>query len=118
MGITYNEIGDVESILSGLPTGLYLQDVSDNKELTKAGIQKGDVITHFDGKEITGSTVVLSILENTPAGSKVTLTVYRADTGVSTDIEVTLMEYKGNSSYTTEKSSTDSDKSFDFPFGD
>lgn len=62
----------------------------DNSPAQKAGIQAGDVIMKVNGTDVRGmaiSDVVNRILG--PAGTKVTITIYRPSTGVTKDYTLT-----------------------------
>jgi len=102
LGITYVEIGSMESAMSGYPSGIYIDSVEPGSKLYAKGLEKDDIITHVNGEEITSASVMLSALENTPVGTQVTLTVYREGQGefqITTELE----EYIGSSSYQTLK---------------
>lgn len=60
----------------------------------KAGIKGGDVITKVNGKDITDSNSLSSLLGSFKPGDKVSLTIYRD--GKSSDVSVTLGTYPDN----------------------
>lgn len=101
LGITYTEIGTVLAEINNTPTGLYIQSVSEDSGLYGKGYGQGDIITHINGEEITISTIVLDIIEQSKAGDEVTLTVYKAATGKSETVTVQLAESESTNSYTT-----------------
>ena len=41
------------SSLYGIPEGIYLTEVQDGSPAADAGLQKGDIITKFDGSSVT-----------------------------------------------------------------
>ena len=90
IGITVGEIPDEAKEAYNLPSGLYVSDVSKGSDAEKQGIQKGDVITAFDGVECLTTSEVLKIKESLSVGDKMTLTVYRD--GESFDVDITLMD--------------------------
>ena len=61
----------------GLPQGASVKEVVENSPAAKAGLKTNDIITHIDGKEITGSSDLISIVGNTAVGDQLKLTVYR-----------------------------------------
>lgn len=73
-------------------TGQYLtiQNPMPDSPAEKAGLIPGDEITKVDGKDMTGidpSIVLQSVLG--PAGTSVTLTIYRPDTKETFDVSIT-----------------------------
>lgn len=56
----------------------------------KAGIQRGDVIRSFNGEPVNTPQDLISATANLPAGTKITLNIYRR--GTPTEIELTLDE--------------------------
>jgi serine protease Do len=57
--------------------GIVVQDVVPGKPAAKAGIRPGDIITEIDGKKITGPTVLLDVVANSPIGKTVQIRVNR-----------------------------------------
>ncbi len=68
--------------------GIYVARVQNGSAASKAGIESGDIITKFDGKEIGTYKDFLTMLYDKKPGDKITLTVDR-DGDVS-DVKVTL----------------------------
>ena len=56
----------------------------------KAGIQKGDILTEFDGKEVTSMENMQEILKYYKAGKKVKVKVQVADNGTYKEKELTV----------------------------
>jgi serine protease Do len=61
----------------GIPQGVYVADVSRGGGADEAGIQKGDVITEFEGWEITSMDDLQTRLQYYAAGTDVTIKVLR-----------------------------------------
>ena len=116
LGITYNEIDSVVAKITGYPCGLYIQAIAEDSGLYGKGLEKGDIITHMNGTEITDASVMLEMLENTKAGTQITLQVYTTD-GKKVTVNAKLKEYVGTSSYKKEVAKEDSGD-FDFPMGE
>lgn len=74
----------------GLPKGAAVKTVAADSPAAKAGIQVNDIITHVDGKEISGSSELVSIVAKSAVGDSLTFTVYRK--GKTADITVTVGE--------------------------
>lgn len=64
-----------------MPTGVYVAQVFENTAAEKYGIIPGDIITKFDGKEITSMDSLTTTLQYYAAGSTVEITVMRANNG-------------------------------------
>ena len=61
----------------GIPLGVYIAEVSNGGGAQAAGIEKGDVITEFDGEEITSMDDLQTRLQYYAAGTTVPITVMR-----------------------------------------
>ena len=75
-------------IQTDLTSGIYISSVQSGSAADKAGLQAGDIITAFDGTEITSYKDFLTMLYAKESGDQVTLTIYRD--GSSSDVSVTL----------------------------
>lgn len=75
-------------IQTNLNKGIYVADVQSGSAAGKAGIQVGDVITEFDGKEITSYKDFLTMLYAKSSKDKVVLTINRD--GKTSKVNVTL----------------------------
>ena len=74
----------------GLPKGAAVKTVAADSPAAKAGIQVNDIITHIGGKEISGSSELVSIVGKAAVGETLVFTVYRQ--GKNADITVTVGE--------------------------
>ncbi|MCR5773276.1 MAG: trypsin-like peptidase domain-containing protein [Butyrivibrio sp.] len=100
------------------PTGIdgaYVAAVSEGSAAEKAGIEVGDLITSFDGNDITSASDLTSIMSYYAEGDKVTVTVLRRVDGQYqyVDLEVTL----DNASELTSSSSSESEESQTYEYG-
>lgn len=92
LGINGIDVDDSVSEQYGMPMGVCVVKVYEGSAAAEAGIQKGDIIIKFDGHDVSSMEEVQDRLQYHAAGTKVTITVSRADNGqyVEQDIEVTL----------------------------
>ena len=92
LGINGIDVDDSVSENYNMPTGVCVVKVYEGSAAAEAGIQKGDIITKFDGHDISSMEEVQELLQYHAAGTQVTITISRADNGeyVEQDIEVTL----------------------------
>ena len=74
----------------GLPKGAAVKTVAADSPAAKAGIKSNDIITHIGGKEISGSSELVSIVNKAAVGDTLTFRVYRK--GNTLDITVTVGE--------------------------
>ena len=91
LGISGRGITSDISQMYGFPEGIYVYEVYQNTGADYAGLQKGDIITKFDGSTVSSMEELRSELDYYGAGEKVQLTVMRADeSGTYREIEVEL----------------------------
>lgn len=101
LGITYQEISTVAAEINHCPVGLYIATITEDSGLYGKDIAQGDIITHVNGKEITSSNQILDVIDDAKAGDTIRLTIYKSASGASVTVETQLVEYVGESSYTT-----------------
>jgi serine protease Do len=74
----------------GMPTGVYIYETVSGGPADKAGIQEGDILTAFDGQEISSYETLKSIMEYYKAGEKVKVTIAYAEGREYKEKEVTV----------------------------
>ena len=79
-----------ESIGLGKPQGALVRGVEAGAPADKAGIEAGDIITKFDGKQIEKSTDLPRLVGNVKPGTKSVVTVFRR--GTTRDFSVVVAE--------------------------
>jgi serine protease Do len=79
IGIQYGEQDPALMRALGLKpgSGVLVQDVIPGGPAARAGLHAGDVIMEIDGTAITGGSVLLDIVANTPVGKSVNVKVNR-----------------------------------------
>lgn len=131
LGISYFEMNELNAQIKNLPCGLQISEIDKSSDLYGKSVKAGDIITHVNGEKITGSYKMLDVIEAGKPGDTITLAICSADGKNSFDITVKLLEDKGSTSYTTEKSAKNSsgnssgfeskeynNSQFNFPNGD
>ncbi len=78
---------------NGLPYGCYIVAVEPGSAADNAGLEDGDVITAVDGTSVRDVDDFGAALNGKKAGDSITLTVYFADAGSSSQVTLTLDEY-------------------------
>ena len=92
IGVTCMNVEATAVQLYGIPGGAFVSSVEDGGPAEQAGIQKGDVITKFDGAGISSSTELVETLTYYEAGEVVEVVICRAQNGeyVEQTVSVTL----------------------------
>jgi len=72
----------------GYPTGAVVLSVADSSPADEAGIERGDIITEFDGVEITEYTMLEDAIKNSSPGEEVKVKLYRSGRYYSTKLKV------------------------------
>lgn len=70
--------------------GALVGDVFEDSPAEKAGLQRGDVITEYDGKDVVDPSSLRNSVAGTPPGKKVTLKIVRD--GKSQKVDITIAE--------------------------
>lgn len=96
LGVKIQEVTDEIAESVGLPKaqGALVLGLNEGSPAAKAGVRIGDVITHFDGKEVGQMRKLPRIVAETKIGAKVEVKLWRDGKPVTT--KVTLGEQKGD----------------------
>lgn len=81
LGIKGNDVSSEYAKYYNMPEGVYVGEVTDGSPAAEGGMIKGDIITKFDGKDVTSMTGLKEKLSKTKAGTKVKIVVKRSDNG-------------------------------------
>lgn len=87
LGISVTDVS-AEMQSYGLPKGAAVRMVAEGSPALNAGLQVNDIITHVDGKQINGSSYLISIISQCEIGQTVTLTVYRGGSTLELDVAI------------------------------
>lgn len=90
IGVTGQGIDSSITEIYGLPAGVSVKEVEEGSPADKAGLQKGDIITKIEGKEVSTVTELNKVKYTYKIGDTVTLTILR--NGQEQEIELTLGE--------------------------
>ncbi len=74
----------------GLPQGAAVKSIDKDGPAAAAGLKVNDIITHVNGKEIRGSSDLISIINDAKVGDICKLTVYRK--GDTVELSITIGE--------------------------
>lgn len=81
LGISGVDVTDDVARNYGMPTGIFVAQVTEGSAAQLAGIQKGDIVTAFAGKEVSSMEELSSRLQYYKAGETVEVTIQRASDG-------------------------------------
>lgn len=81
LGIRGTDVDEEYAKYYNMPTGVFVGEVSENSPAEAAGMLKGDIITKFNGREITSMTGLQERLSKLEAGTEVEVVVKRSDNG-------------------------------------
>ncbi len=84
-----------QNVLYGTPQGVTIIAIDEPSSFAGTDAQTGDIITAVGGKTITGLTDLSNEFLKYAPGDTVKVTLYRPSTGTTFDIEVVLLEDKG-----------------------
>ena len=76
IGVSVTDVGE-ESLLYGLPKGASVRSVAEDSPAEECGLKEGDIITHVNGEEITGSNDLVSFIGDCEISDELTLTIFR-----------------------------------------
>ena len=93
IGVSVYDVS-AEAQLYGIPVGAAVQSVTEGSPAQAAGLQPNDVITAVNGREITGSSDLVSAVGECRVGDELTLTVYRK--GAYVELKLTVAEQKSS----------------------
>lgn len=92
-GASFEYFSSIAAQEASLEAGAYVKTVEKGGPAEAAGIKMGDIITVFDGKGVTGLSVITDTLSEKSAGDVVKVQIYRDRT--THTVEVTLAAYQG-----------------------
>ena len=90
VGIAGRGVSGEMSSLYGIPEGIYLTEVQENSPAADAGLQKGDIITKFDGSSVTSMQNLKTQLAYYAAGEEVPVTIQRQNGSEYEEQKVTI----------------------------
>jgi serine protease Do len=110
MGITCQAISSTVTQYYNLPTGIYVNSVTEGSAAENAGLQQGDIICALDGEDVTSVTDLKTMLKSYSPGDTATLTVYKSETRTTEDVEITFDEMVTTASTETTEEETTEDQ--------
>ena len=102
IGISFQLITEIVSQYynNTIPAGLLITEIDEECDIATKDIEINDIITKIDGRAISSTSAVYSVLQTKKPGDTVRLTVYRIGTRMSSsktfEVDIILSEDKGN----------------------
>ena len=90
LGVTCADVTSEISQMYNMPTGVCFTSVIEDGPAAQAGAKQGDVLTEFDGREISDYNSLTSVLQYYAAGETVDLVVQRSNAGEYQEITLTV----------------------------
>lgn len=81
LGVSCQDVSEEAAQYYGIPTGAYIASVEEGSAAQAAGIQKGDIITKFDGLGIGSSSELRSTISYYKQGETVEVVYMRSNNG-------------------------------------
>lgn len=96
LGVSVQDVSEEAAEYYGIPKGAYVESTEEGGGAAAAGIQKGDIITKFDGISITGASDLGGMIAYYKKGEQIEVTYMRSNNGAYEEhtVTVTLTESK------------------------
>lgn len=91
LGVQYQMISQQAAVLNNVPQGAYVVSLIAGSPAESAGIKVNDIITKFDGQELTEEDTLADAIKKKSPGEKVELEIWRG--GETIKLTVTLSEF-------------------------
>ena len=120
LGIQYTSVYSsstyaVIAQIADLPKGsIVVSSIAQNSSFSGTDVQPGDIITQVNGKDLETSDSLREVVDSSSVGDKLTLTVCRVSTDykiTQETVEITLVEDKGDTTYSSGSSANQDDGS-------
>ena len=94
IGVRIQQVTDeiAESLSLGKPRGALVANIADQGPAADAGIEPGDVILNFNGKDIPDMARLPRVVAETPIGTEVPVTVWRKGQSLNKTLKVGSLE--------------------------
>ena len=91
LGIQYQMVSKEVATLNEVPEGAYITAVIDGSPAAEAGLKAGDIISKFDGQELTSEKTLADAIKKKSPGERVELEIWREEGTIK--LTVTLSEF-------------------------
>ncbi len=91
IGIRGQRVSEDATEMYGIPSGIYVSEVTGGSPAEDAGLQEGDIITAFDAQSVSSMQELSALLQYYAAGESVDLTVASGEAGNYTEHTLTVV---------------------------
>ena len=91
LGVQYQMISQQAAVLNNVPQGAYVVNIVAGSPAESAGIKANDIITKFDGQELTEEDTLADAIKKKSPGEAIELEIWRD--GETLKLTVTLSEF-------------------------
>ena len=88
LGVRYSVISEEAALMNEVPQGAYLVEVVENSSAADAGLEKGDIITKFDGQEINQEQDLATLINQQKVGDEVEVEYWDGEKRQNTTIKL------------------------------
>ncbi|MEQ8497696.1 MAG: DegQ family serine endoprotease [Gammaproteobacteria bacterium] len=100
LGVQFQDLNPELAEAFGLPVsqGAVLASIAPGSPAARAGLRAGDVVTHFDGREVASAADLRNLIGLARVGRGVEITYLRGGSAATTQVEIGAPEAAGRSS--------------------
>lgn len=118
LGISCQDVDSDVTEMYDIPQGVYVAAVNEGEAADEAGLQKGDIITELDGKAVSDTSSLQSLLQYYAAGDKVEVKYQRRSSKGYEEKTVTVKLGKAQTTASDTTGKTDKENSDDIREGE
>jgi serine protease Do len=88
IGVSIRDVDEKDATKAkGTATGVVVEEVETDSPAQKAGLKAGDIVTEFDGERVRSTRQFVRLVQETPTGRQVSLSVMRDGQRVSVSVQ-------------------------------
>ncbi|MCJ7828048.1 trypsin-like peptidase domain-containing protein [Patescibacteria group bacterium] len=94
LGVRFQMIDEEVALENKLPQGAYIVEIVADSPAHRAGLQRGDIITHFDDQQLKQEVDLVELINHQKVGDQVAVRIWRE--GTERELAVRLDEFEEN----------------------